>query len=214
MNRAPWILALSLCSVLVAASAVVAAPPAKPDLAKGQTIASKLCAACHGADGNSPTPANPKLAGQAAEYLEKQLHNFKAAQGKKPERDNAVMAGMVANLSPEDMRNVAAYYASQKPKGGVARSRELVFVGQKLYRGGNAATGLPACAGCHGPNGAGVPAQYPRLAGQYAEYTAAQLKIFHDGQRANDTNRMMRAIAAKMSDSEMLAVSDYIAGLR
>ena len=214
MNRALRILALSLCAVLVAASAVAADPPAKPDLAKGQTIASKLCAACHGADGNSPTPANPKLAGQAAEYLEKQLHNFKAAQGKKPERDNPVMAGMVASLSPSDMRNVAAYYASQKPKGGVSRSRELVFVGQKLYRAGNAATGLPACAGCHGPNGAGVPVQYPRLAGQYAEYTAAQLKIFHDGQRANDTNRMMRAIAAKMSDSEMLAVSDYVAGLR
>jgi len=214
MNRALRILALSLCSVLAAAPAVAADPPAKPDLVKGQTIASKLCAACHGADGNSPTPANPKLAGQAAEYLEKQLHNFKAAQGKKPERDNPVMAGMVASLSPSDMRNVAAYYASQKPKGGVSRSRELVFVGQKLYRAGNAATGLPACAGCHGPNGAGVPVQYPRLAGQYAEYTAAQLKIFHDGQRANDTNRMMRAIAAKMSDSEMLAVSDYVAGLR
>ena len=214
MNRALRILALSLCAVLVAASAVAADPPAKPDLAKGQTIASQVCAACHGADGNSATLANPKLAGQAAEYLEKQLHNFKAAQGKKPERDNPVMAGMVASLSPSDMRNVAAYYASQKPKGGVSRSRELVFVGQKLYRAGNAATGLPACAGCHGPNGAGVPVQYPRLAGQYAEYTAAQLKIFHDGQRANDTNRMMRAIAAKMSDSEMLAVSDYVAGLR
>jgi cytochrome c553 len=205
---------LCLCSVLVAASAVAVEPPAKPDLAKGQTIASQACAACHGADGNSPAPANPKLAGQVAEYLEKQLHSFKAVQGKKPERDNAVMAGMVANLSPEDMRNVAAYFASQKPKGGVSRSRELVFVGQKLYRAGNAASGLPACAGCHGPNGAGVPAQYPRLAGQYAEYTAAQLKAFHDGQRANDTNRMMRSIAAKMSDSDIRAVSDYIAGLR
>ena len=214
MKRAFRNSALSLCAVLAAASAVAVEPPAKPDLAKGQAIASQACAACHGADGNSPTPANPKLAGQVAEYLEKQLHSFKAAQGKKPERDNAIMAGMAANLSPEDMRNVAAYYASQKPKGGVSRSRELVFVGQKLYRAGNTATGLPACAGCHGPNGAGVPAQYPRLAGQYAEYTAAQLKIFHDGQRANDTNRMMRAIAAKMSDSEMRAVSDYIAGLR
>jgi len=214
MKRARWNSALSLCSVLAAASALAAQPPAKPDLAKGQTIASQACAACHGADGNSPTPANPKLAGQVAEYLEKQLHSFKAVQGKKPERDNAVMAGMVANLSSEDMRNVAAYYASQKPKEGVARSRELVFVGQKLYRAGNAATGLPACAGCHGPNGAGIPAQYPRLAGQYAEYTAAQLKTFHEGQRANDTNRMMRSIAAKMSDAEMRAVSDYIAGLR
>lgn len=214
MTRALWYSALSLCSVLVAASAVAIEPPAKPDLAKGQTIASQACAACHGADGNSPAPANPNLAGQVAEYLEKQLHSFKAVQGKKPERDNAVMAGMVANLSPEDMRNVAAYFASQKPKGGVSRSRELVFVGQKLYRAGNATTGLPACAGCHGPNGAGVPAQYPRLAGQYAEYTAAQLKTFHEGQRANDTNRMMRSIAAKMSDAEMRAVSDYIAGLR
>jgi len=214
MKRALWNSALSLCSVLVAASGLAVEPPAKPDFAKGQTVASQACAACHGADGNSPTPANPKLAGQVAEYLERQLHSFKAVQGKKPERDNAVMAGMVANLSPEDMRNVAAYYASRKPKGGVSRSRELVFVGQKLYRAGNAATGLPACAGCHGPNGAGVPAQYPRLAGQYAEYTAAQLKSFHEGRRANDTNRMMRSIAAKMSDAEMRAVSDYIAGLR
>lgn len=214
MKRALWNSALSLYAVLVASSALAAEPPAKPDLAKGRTIASQACAACHGADGNSPTPANPKLAGQVAEYLEKQLHGYKAVSGRKPERDNAVMAGMVANLSPEDMRNVAAHYASQKPKGGVSSSRELVFVGQKLYRAGNAATGLPACAGCHGPNGAGIPAQYPRLAGQYAEYTAAQLKTFHEGQRANDINRMMRSIAAKMSDAEMRAVSDYIAGLR
>jgi len=214
MQRARWISALSLCSVLVAAAAVAAGLPAKPDLAKGQTIASQACAVCHGADGNSPSPANPTLAGQVAEYLEKQLHNFKLAQGKKTERDNAIMAGMVANLSADDVRNVAAYLASQKPKGGFSRSRELVVLGQKLYRGGNAATGLPACAGCHGPNGAGVPAQYPRLAGQYAEYTMAQLNAFHDGQRTNDTNRMMRSIAAKMSDAEMRAVSDYIAGLR
>lgn len=214
MKRALWNSALSLYAVLVASSALAAEPPAKPDLAKGRTIASQACAACHGADGNSPTPANPKLAGQVAEYLEKQLHGYKAVSGRKPERDNAVMAGMVANLSPEDMRNVAAHYASQKPKGGVSSSRELVFVGQKLYRAGNAATGLPACAGCHGPNGAGIPAQYPRLAGQYAEYTAAQLKTFHEGRRANDINRMMRSIAAKMSDAEMRAVSDYIAGLR
>ena len=214
MKRAIWSSALSLCSVLLAASAFAAELPAKPDLAKGQAIASQACAACHGADGNSPAPANPKLAGQVAEYLEKQLQSFKAAPGKKQERESAVMAGIVANLSPEDMRNVAAYYASQKPKGGVSRSRELVFAGRKLFRAGNAATGLPACAGCHGPNGAGVPAQYPSLAGQYAEYTEAQLKAFHGGQRANDTNRMMRAIAAKMSDTEMRAVSDYIAGLR
>lgn len=214
MKRALQIPALSLSVAMVASIAFAAEPPAKPDLAKGQTIASQVCAACHGADGNSPTPANPHLAGQVSEYLEKQLRNFKAAAGKKPDRDNAIMAGMVANLSPADMRDVAAYFASRKPNGGVSRSRELVFKGQKLYRAGNPVTGLPACAGCHGPAGAGLPAQYPRLAGQYAEYTVAQLKAFHDSRRANDTNRMMRAIAAKMSDEEMRAVSDYIAGLR
>ena len=213
MKRAILSSALSL-SVLVASSCVAAQPSAKPDLAKGQAIASQACAACHGADGNSPAPANPHLAGQVREYLEKQLHNFKVAQGNKPERDNAIMAGMVANLSTDDMRNVAAYFAGSKLSGGVSRSRELVFLGQKLYRAGNPATGLPACAGCHGPTGAGIPSQYPRLAGQYAEYTLAQLKAFHDKRRANDTNRMMRSIAAKMSDTEMRAVSDYIAGLR
>lgn len=212
MRRARWVPALSLCTVL-AIPVLAAELPAKPDLAKGQKIVSQVCVACHGADGNSPTPANPKLAGQGADYIEKQLRNFKAAQGKKPERENAIMAGMAATLFPDDIRNVAAYLSSQKPKGGVSQSRELVFAGQKLYRGGNAATGLPACAGCHGPNGAGVPAQYPRLAGQYAEYTLSQLKAFHDSRRSNDTNRMMRAIAAKMSDTEMRALSDYIAGL-
>ncbi|TAK72619.1 MAG: cytochrome c4 [Betaproteobacteria bacterium] len=214
MNSTRWFLATSPWLVLITASALAAEPPAKPDLAKGQTIASQVCAACHGADGNSPTPANPVLAGQIAEYLAKQLHNFKAAPGKKAERDNALMAGMAANLSGDDMRNVAAYYSSQTPKGGISRSPELAHFGQKLYRGGNARTGVPACAGCHGPNGAGVPAQYPRLAGQYAEYTEAQLKAYHDNQRANDTNRMMRSIAAKMSPAEMRTVSDYIAGLR
>jgi len=209
-----WVAALSLCPVLVAGFGVAAEPTAKPDLAKGKTVASQVCVACHGADGNSPTPANPHLAGQTAEYLEKQLRNFKATPGKKPERDNAIMSGMVANLSADDVRNVAAYFASRKPKGGVSRSRELAHIGQRLYRRGNPATGLPACAGCHGPTGAGLPAQYPRLAGQYAEYTVAQLKAFHDAQRSNDTNRMMRSIAAKMSDPEMQAVSDYIAGLR
>jgi cytochrome c553 len=213
MNRALAVLALSLCPMLAVVPAL-AAGPANPDLAKGKAIAAQACAACHGADGNSPAAVNPTLAGQIPEYLEKQLHNFKPVQGKKAERENAIMAGMVAGLSPDDARNVAAYDASQTPKGGASRSKELAYFGQKLYRAGNAATGLPACAGCHGPSGAGVPAQYPRLAGQYAEYTAAQLKSFHDGQRANDTNRMMRAIASKMTEAEMRAVSDYIAGLR
>jgi cytochrome c553 len=212
MKRARAILALSLATVLVAAPSF-AADAAKPDLAKGQSVASQVCAACHGADGNSPSSANPRLAGQIPEYIVKQLQNFRAEPGKKAERENPIMAGMAATLSPDDVRNVASYYASQISKGGASKSKELVFVGQKLYRAGNPATGLPACAGCHGPTGAGVPAQYPRLAGQHAEYTTAQLKSFHDGQRANDTNRMMRAIAGKMTEAEMRAVSDYIAGL-
>ena len=212
MKRAHALLALSLSTALATAYSF-GSEPAKVDMAKGQTIASQMCVACHGPDGNSPAPVNPKLAGQVPEYLEKQLKNFRAETGKKAERDNPIMAGMATTLTPEDMRNVSAYFASQKSKGGAAKSKELVFVGQKLYRAGNPATGLPACAGCHGPSGAGVPAQYPRLAGQHADYTAAQLKSFHDGQRANDTNRMMRDIAGKMTEAEMRAVSDYIAGL-
>lgn len=212
MKRALATLALC-CGTAVAAAPGFAAEPAKPDAAKGQTIASQVCAACHGADGNSPSSVNPKLAGQIPEYLAKQLANFKSESGKKAERENPIMAGMAATLSPDDARNVAAYYASQKPKGGASKSKELVYLGQKIYRAGNPATGLPACAGCHGPTGAGIPAQYPRLAGQHADYTTAQLKSFHDGQRANDTNKMMRTIASRMSEKEMLAVSDYIAGL-
>jgi cytochrome c553 len=210
MKRALAISALSLCAV----TAVAAELPAKADAAKGRTIVSQVCVACHGADGNSPTSVNPHLAGQTAEYLQKQMQNFKPAQGKKAERDNPIMGSMVANLSPEDMRNLAAFFASQKPKGGVARNTGTITAGQKLYRGGDAVKGLPACAGCHGASGAGVPVQYPRLAGQYAEYTEAQLKAFRDGKRANDANKMMRSIAAKLSDAEIGAVSDYIAGLR
>jgi cytochrome c553 len=142
-----------------------------------------------------------------AEYLEKQLHNFKAAQGKKPERDNPVMAGMVANLSPEDMRNVAAYYASQKPKGGVSHSRELVFVGQKLYRAGNATTGLPACAGCHGPNGA-HPSQYPP--GGVRRYTEATEDFHGAGKRHQPDDAFHRG----EDDRAEMRCRDYIAGLR
>jgi len=201
-------------SLMAAAGCASAQGPAKPDLAKGQQIASQVCAACHAADGNSPAAANPKLAGQIPEYLHRQLTNFKPQGGKKAERENAVMAGMVAALSAEDMRNVAAYYASQKLKPAAAKDKELAALGQKLYRGGNPAAGLPACAGCHGPAGAGMPAQYPRIAGQFPEYIDAQLKAFRSGARANDPNGMMRGVAAKMSDREIQAVAEYAAGLR
>ena len=153
-----------------------AAPALAQDAAKAQGIAAQVCAACHAADGNSIGPANPKIAGQIPEYLHKQLVDFKAQGGKKPVRENAVMTGMVANLSEADLKNLAAYYAGQKLKPAAAADKELAALGQKVWRGGNAPTGVPACAGCHGPTGAGMPAQYPRIAGQYAEYLAAQLK--------------------------------------
>jgi len=196
------------------AGTVGAQAPAKPDAAKGQAIATQVCAACHAADGNSAIAANPKLAGQFPEYLAKQLANFKPKDGKKAERENPVMAGMVANLSADDMRNLAAHFSAQKAKPAVAKDKDLAAAGQKIYRAGNLATGVAACAGCHGPTGAGMPAQYPRIAGQFAEYVDAQLKAFRSGARANDPNGSMRAVAARMTDREIQAVSEYVAGLR
>lgn len=211
MNR--MLAALAALGLLWAAQ-VAAQGAAKPDVAKGEQVAKQVCAACHAADGNSAIAANPKLAGQIPEYLHKQLANFKAQGAKKAERDNAVMAGMVATLSDSDMRNVAAYYASRKLRPAAASSKELAAQGQKLWRGGNAATGVPACSGCHGPDGAGIPSQFPRLSGQFAEYVEGQLKLFRAGGRANDPNGMMRGVAARMSDQEIKAVAEYAAGLR
>jgi len=207
--------ALVLATATLALPTIAAAQgAARPDPAKGQQITDQVCVACHASDGNSPIPANPKLAGQFPEYLHKQLANFKPAADKKAERDNAVMTGMVANLSDADMRNVAAFYASQKLKPESAKNKDLAAQGQKLYRGGNLASGVAACAGCHGPDGAGIPSQYPRIAGQYAEYIETQLKAFKSGARANDANGMMRGVAAKMSEPEIKAVAEYVAGLR
>jgi cytochrome c553 len=194
--------------------AVVAGAAFAQDAAKAQSIAAQVCAACHAADGNSIGPANPKIAGQVPEYLHKQLADFKAQGGKKAARENAVMSGMVANLSEADMKNLAAYYSGQKLKPAAAADKELAALGQKLWRGGNAQTGVPACAGCHGPTGAGIPAQYPRVAGQYSEYLAAQLRAFKEGGRANDPNGMMRGVAARLSEREIKAVAEYAAGLR
>jgi cytochrome c553 len=201
-------------AALLCAGAAAAQALAKPDVAKGQAIASQVCAACHAADGNSPTAANPKLAGQFYDYLHKQIVNFKPQAGKKAARDNAVMAAMVANLSAADVQNVAAFYASQKLKPAAAKDKELAALGQKIYRGGNAASAVAACAGCHGPSGAGIPAQYPRISGQFAEYIEAQLKAFRAGTRANDPNGMMRGVVVRMADREIQAVAEYVAGLR
>jgi len=199
-------------SFLCAAAAAVLsfsaqAQSAKPDLAKGAAAYGNVCVACHAADGNSTTPANPKLAGQHPEYLIKQLQEYKSGK-----RANAIMQGFAAALSDEDMRNIAYWLASQKPKDGASTDKDLVKLGERIYRGGIADRQISACAGCHSPNGAGIPSQYPRLSGQHAEYTETQLRHFRDGTRGN--NAQMTGVAAKMNDREIKAVADYIAGLR
>ena len=205
-----------LCAVTVSGTHAADTPKAatKGDAARGQATAATVCAACHGPDGNSPLAANPKLAGQHPEYLLKQMKNFKAVGEKVPERASPIMNGMIAAYDEGQMRDLAAYFAAQTQKGEAAKNRETIEQGQKLYRGGDQAKGLPACAGCHGPAGAGIPGQYPRIGGQFPEYVEAQLKSFREGSRANDPNKMMRMVAIKMTDAEIKAVSDYIAGLR
>lgn len=198
---------VAVAGILVAASAH-AETAAKGDPAKAQQIVTQVCAACHGADGNSTSSANPKLAGQHAEYITKQLKDFKSG-----ERKNPVMSGMVANLSADDMLNLGAYFGEKITKAGAAKNKELVAEGQKIFKGGNAASGVPACASCHGPSGAGIPVQFPRLGSQHADYVLTQLKTFRSGERANDGGKMMRVIAAKMTDQEMKAVAEYISGL-
>jgi cytochrome c553 len=198
---------LLLATFAFAARAEEAKPDAKPDLAKGQAKSAEVCAACHANDGSRGSPANPILQGQHPEYLVKQLTEFK--EGK---RINPIMQGFAAQLSPEDMRNVAAFYATKQAKAGFAKSKELVTLGEKIYRGGVADRSIAACAGCHNPTGAGNPSQFPRLAGQHADYTEAQLLAFRDGKRKNSP--VMSDVIAKMNDHEIKAVADYIAGLR
>lgn len=202
-----------LSGLLLTAAAITSAQaseskaPAKPDLAKGGAISSQVCAACHTADGSRGSPANPIIQGQHAEYLAKQLHEFK--DGK---RKNPVMQGMAAPLSADDIRNVSAFYAAKTAKPGFAKNKDLVALGEKIYRGGIADRQIPACAACHSPTGAGLPAQYPRIGGQHSDYTEAQLLAFRSGARANSTQ--MSGVVAKMNDREIKAVADYIAGLR
>ena len=204
----------ALAVLLTASFPAFATEQAKPDLAKAKEIAEGVCVACHGADGNSPAAANPILAGQIPEYLYKQLSNFKAAEGKPAVRSNPIMGGMVAALSDEDMRSLSVYFSQQKMKPSVAKEEKLLAQGKTLWRMGDFEKGVPACAGCHGPAGAGLPVQYPRLAGQYAEYTASQLKTFRNHERANDSEKVMRTIAGKLSDHQIDALAEYAAGLR
>jgi cytochrome c553 len=167
-----------------------------------------MCAACHGADGNGGAdPSWPKLAGQIPEYLEKQLHDFKSGARKDP-----IMTGMAAPLSAADVKNLAAYFSSLKTKPGAAMSAELAKEGEKIYRGGNAKTGVSACMSCHGPSGQGIPPRFPKVSGQNAAYTEKQLLAFKAGTRTNDGDIMTR-IAFRMSAQEIKAVAQYMAGL-
>ncbi len=185
-------------------------PPGDP--AKGQQIASTVCAACHAADGNSVIATNPRLAGQSAEYLIKQLTDLAKPTGDKTGRENPVMSALAMTLSDADRRNVAAWFSAQAQKPSLARDKESAEVGQRIYRSGIPEKAVPACAGCHGPTGAGLPVLYPRIGGQFSEYLIAQLKAFREGSRRN--NVPMQQIAFRMSDPEMNAVADYVAGLR
>ena len=207
-----------LASLLTAAALAAPAFPAfsageapaaakKPDLVKGEASFTAVCAACHGADGNSAIAANPKLSQQHPEYLVKQLQEFKSGK-----RNDPVMKGFASALSDDDMKNIAYWVTSKAAKPGFAKDKDLVSLGERIYRGGIQDRNIAACAGCHSPNGAGIPAQYPRLSGQHADYTAKQLVEFRDGKRANSVQ--MTQVAAKLNDKEIKAVADYIAGLR
>ncbi len=205
---ASLLMAAALAASSLSAVAAEEKPAAaKPDLVKGEAAYAAVCAACHAADGNSTVTIQPKLANQHPEYLVKQLEEFKSGK-----RKNPVMQGFAATLTPEDMRNMSFWAASQKLKPGFAKDKALVSLGERIYRGGIADRQIPACAACHSPNGSGIPVQFPRLGGQHADYTAIQLVAFRDGVRTNSAQ--MTGVAAKLNDREIKAVSDYIAGLR
>jgi len=212
-----WLLAAAFATLAQTALAAEEAKPAAgaPDLARAQQIVSQVCGACHGADGNSPASANPSLAGEPAQYITLQLAHFKAGI-----RQSPIMQPMVGQLSDADMVSLGAFFAQQKPKGQTARDPASVKVAEKLFRGGDMANAVPACSACHIANGVGIAKNYPRLAGQHADYTYAQLQAFKSGQRGNDkegkdvNGRVMASIASRLTDEQMKAVADYVAGLR
>ena len=192
---------------------VVGAAQAQGDAEAGKAKAA-TCAACHGNDGNSPTDMYPKLAGQHASYLQKQLSEFKAAASGGAGRSNPIMGGMAMPLSEQDMADLAAYFSSQSITP-VAVPEDLIEQGAALYRGGDIERGITACTACHGPRGEGLEsAKFPRLSGQHPAYVAAQLKAFRAGERENDPNGMMRDIAKKLTDADIEVLSQYVVGLR
>ena len=202
-----WIAVSLTVSSVASMAAGTAAAPAAPDLAKGAASFAAVCAACHAADGNSLIPDYPKLAQQHPEYLVKQLQEFKSGK-----RANAIMLGFSSALSDEDMRNIAYWVTTQKVAPGTAADKDLIAAGERIFKGGVLERNIPACAGCHGPNAAGIPSQYPRLGGQHAAYAANQLTTFRSGERNN--NIQMTGVAAKLNDREIKAVSEYIASLK
>lgn len=200
MNRIPVLIVLITFTPALSAQDKPDAAAASPSL---------VCATCHGADGNSVSPQFPTLAGQHASYSEKQLRDFKSGARKSP-----IMQPIAAQLSDEQIKKWADFYAQQKRAPQTARDASLAAAGARLYRGGNASEGVPACAGCHLPTGAGVPGAYPRIAGQWADYLIGQLKAFRAEERANDASKAMRAIASRMTEDEMRAVAEFLRGLQ
>lgn len=205
-----FVVSSAMLAGIAVSCAAVAAPP-KGDPEKGKQIAAQVCVVCHGIDGNGTEPTNPefpKLAGKQPEYLFKQLKDFKAGK-----RKNVIMAGMTANLTLDDMANISLYYAGQKAKPGVVKNSALVAQGKKIYMDGNPDAGVPACAGCHEADAAGY-GTFPHLAGQHTEYTFLQLMRFNTGERDNDKGLAMQSVTAKMTEQEMRAVAEYLAGVQ
>ena len=200
---------LALAGLTMAAGALANPTPAPvpADPAKGKLIAEQICAACHGVDGNSVAAANPVLAGQHPDYIVKQLTEFKSGK-----RNNAIMLGMASSLSDQDMKNVAAWFGTQKPKAREAQDPKTMEAGRAIYRTGIASAKVPACMACHGPAGNGMPSQYPRVGSQFGSYIEAQMLAFKKGERAN--NPIMTDIAKRMSDNDIKTVSNYISRLR
>jgi len=208
LRRAVAALALALLAPLAAhAAGAGAAGRISPDIAKGQAIANQMCMACHAVDGSRGLPSNPILAAQHPEYMVRQLRDYRDGR-----RVNAIMQAIAAQLSDEDMVHVSAFYASLPPVHGVATDPELALKGKRIWRGGIPGINVPSCAACHGAAGAGIPVQYPRLAGQHAEVTAAALRAFRSGERAN--SQVMMDISKRLSDREIAALADFIQGLR
>lgn len=205
---------LAVLALIFSSHVLADSPFIDGDAGKGKEVAAGICAGCHNADGNSVIPNYPVLAGQFAEYTIKQLMDLKSENEKPARRENQIMASMVATLNQDDMKNVAVYYAQQKPGPGIVNDGSLLDTGKKLYQGGNLENTIPACSSCHSPNGQGIPPHYPRLDGQQAAYTLSQLQAFRQGTRKNDMNEAMRTIVSRMSVQEMKAVSEYIASLR